>query len=189
VNNYLSSATLYDEAYEIGRSEGHDRGYKAGHDEGYTTGFQEAKDAFWLYDREEYRINEYNLGHEAGKRDEGERLSGQWTEGYEKGRDQATDDLGGRIADLESKVARLRDSQRYWLQRAAQAEAALSNQEPAIPSATHDETGRYNALRRALAKLFHPDNVTGSAIEKAIRQEIFKEIWSEIERIEKNYTA
>ena len=43
---------------------------------------------------------------------------------------------------------------------------------------------RYGALRRFLAKQFHPDHAPGSGFEKTIRSEMFKEIWSEIDRID-----
>jgi len=36
---------------------------------------------------------------------------------------------------------------------------------------------RYAALRRYLAKRFHPDYAPGHGIEKVVRNEIFKEIW------------
>jgi len=39
-------------------------------------------------------------------------------------------------------------------------------------------------LKRYLAKQFHPDFAPGQGIEKIVRNEIFKEIWSEIERLD-----
>jgi hypothetical protein len=42
---------------------------------------------------------------------------------------------------------------------------------------------RYAALKRYLAKQFHPDHAPGHGIEKVVRSEIFKEIWSEVERL------
>ena len=43
---------------------------------------------------------------------------------------------------------------------------------------------RYVALKRYLARQFHPDHAPGRGIEKAVRGEIFKEIWSEIDRLD-----
>jgi hypothetical protein len=43
---------------------------------------------------------------------------------------------------------------------------------------------RYPTLKRYLAKQFHPDYAPGHGIEKVVRTEIFKEIWSEIERLD-----
>jgi hypothetical protein len=39
-------------------------------------------------------------------------------------------------------------------------------------------------LKRYLAKQFHPDYATGQGIEKIVRNEIFKEIWREIDRLD-----
>jgi hypothetical protein len=188
VSECLSSATAYDEAYEGGRSQGYDSGHSSGQSEGYSSGFQEAKNAFWSYDREEYRINDYNVGYEAGKRDTEERTNDRWTEGYNYGRDEANEELGNRISDLEKELTTLRSTNRNWQRRALHAEAARKQGGQDNASVTQDVAGRYSALRRSLAKLFHPDNSAGSTFEKAIRQEIFKEIWCEVERIEKSYT-
>jgi hypothetical protein len=40
-----------------------------------------------------------------------------------------------------------------------------------------------------LAKRFHPDYGPGQGIEKMIRNEIFKEIWNEIERLDQGVSA
>jgi hypothetical protein len=37
---------------------------------------------------------------------------------------------------------------------------------------------------RYLAKRFHPDYGPGQGIEKIVRNEIFKEIWNEIDRLD-----
>ena len=49
---------------------------------------------------------------------------------------------------------------------------------------TDASDARYAALKRYLAKQFHPDYSPGRGIERAVRSEIFKEIWSEIDRLE-----
>jgi hypothetical protein len=43
---------------------------------------------------------------------------------------------------------------------------------------------RYASLKRYLAKRFHPDYAPGQGIEKIVRNEIFKEIWNEIDRLD-----
>jgi hypothetical protein len=48
---------------------------------------------------------------------------------------------------------------------------------------------KYASLKRSLAKLFHPDHAPGQGIEKIVRNEIFKEIWSEIERLDQGVSA
>src|SRR5258708_23794782 len=48
---------------------------------------------------------------------------------------------------------------------------------------------RYASLKRYLAKRFHPDYAPGEGIEKIVRNEIFKEIWNEIERLDQGVSA
>src|SRR5438874_5134972 len=48
---------------------------------------------------------------------------------------------------------------------------------------------RYASLKRDLAKRFHPDYAPGQGIEKIVRNEIFKEIWNEIERLDQEVRA
>ena len=43
---------------------------------------------------------------------------------------------------------------------------------------------KYASLKRYLAKRFHPDCGPGQGIEKIVRNEIFKEIWNEIDRLD-----
>ena len=43
---------------------------------------------------------------------------------------------------------------------------------------------RYASLKRFLAKRFHPDYAAAQGIEKIVRNEIFKEIWGEVERLD-----
>src|SRR5436190_5584565 len=48
---------------------------------------------------------------------------------------------------------------------------------------------RYASLKRYLAKRFHPDYAPGQGIEKIIRNEIFKEIWNEVDRLDRGVSA
>ncbi len=92
------------------------------------------------------------------------------------------------IAQLEEQVLQLRvigklaaDQREKWKLRAQLAELKLSR----LKDTTADPGDqRYGALRRFLAKRFHPDHAPGTGTEKLIRSEIFKEIWSEVGRIE-----
>jgi hypothetical protein len=43
--------------------------------------------------------------------------------------------------------------------------------------------GRFDALRRLIAKELHPDACDGGQLEKLIRDEFFKRVWSRIEEI------
>ena len=48
---------------------------------------------------------------------------------------------------------------------------------------------RFAALRRYLAREFHPDHSTGEGLEKLVRAEIFKKVWLVVEKIEKDGKA
>jgi hypothetical protein len=47
-----------------------------------------------------------------------------------------------------------------------------------------DGDNRFDALRRLVAKELHPDFCTGGHLEKLMRQECFKRLWPEIERLD-----
>src|SRR6266568_8860210 len=80
------------------------------------------------------------------------------------------------------------DQQREsWKVRALMAEAQLLE----ATAKTSNNGGcqnvsdvRYASLKRYLAKRFHPDYAPGQGIEKIVRNEIFKEIWDEIDRLD-----
>jgi hypothetical protein len=85
---------------------------------------------------------------------------------------------------------RLYQQRQSWKHRALVAEASL------LECAANNGSGhqnvsdlRYATLKRYLAKQFHPDFAPGHGIEKIVRNEIFKEIWSEIERLDHQKTT
>jgi hypothetical protein len=85
------------------------------------------------------------------------------------------------------------DQQREsWKVRALMAEAQLLE----ATAKTSNNSGRQNvsdvryaSLKRYLAKRFHPDFAPGEGIEKVVRNEIFKEIWNEIDRLDQGVSA
>jgi hypothetical protein len=85
------------------------------------------------------------------------------------------------------------DQQREsWKVRALMAEAQLLE----ATAKSSNNSGRQNvsdvryaSLKRYLAKRFHPDFAPGEGIEKVFRNEIFKEIWNEIDRIDQGVSA
>ncbi len=87
-------------------------------------------------------------------------------------------ELLDRIAKLQAASKAIVEEREHWKYRAAQAEKGLA--QPV--SGAGDK--RYDALRRFLAKQFHPDHAPGNGIEKMIRGEMFKEIWAQIDRID-----
>src|SRR5436190_6504579 len=87
-----------------------------------------------------------------------------------------------QLRALSEKLHQQRES---WKHRALVAEATLLEAETRNRNGHRNVSDiRYAALRRYLAKQFHPDYAPGNGIEKAVRNEIFKEIWSEVDRLE-----
>src|SRR6266576_2219460 len=85
------------------------------------------------------------------------------------------------------------DQQREsWKVRALMAEAQLleATAKPSNNGASPNVRDlRYSSLKRYLAKRFHPDYGPGQENEKIVRNEIFKEIWNEIERLDQGVSA
>jgi len=94
-----------------------------------------------------------------------------------------------RLLELLRTVHQQRES---WKVRALTAEAGLLE----AADKTSNNGGRQNitelryaALKRYLAKQFHPDYAPGQGIEKIVRNEIFKEIWNEIEHLDQGFAT
>jgi len=85
------------------------------------------------------------------------------------------------------------DQQREsWKVRALMAEAQLleATVKPNNKGASQNVSDlRYSSLKRYLAKRFHPDYGPGQGIEKIVRNELFKEIRNEIERLDQGVSA
>jgi hypothetical protein len=87
---------------------------------------------------------------------------------------------------LRAFLRTIDEERENWKRRALVAEMKL------LEAAANNSNGdgsqnvsdlRYAALKRYLAKQFHPDYAPGYGIEKVVRNEIFKEIWGEIDRL------
>jgi hypothetical protein len=94
-----------------------------------------------------------------------------------------------RLRVLSTTIEEQRES---WRVRALMAEAELLE----ATAKTSNDAGcqnvsdlRYASLKRYLAKRFHPDYAPGQGIEKIVRNEIFKEIWNEVERLDQGVSA
>jgi hypothetical protein len=86
---------------------------------------------------------------------------------------------------LRALSQKLYEQRQSWKHRALVAEATLLEAEISnIGGRQNVSDLRYGALKRYLAKQFHPDFAPGNGIEKIVRNEIFKEIWSEIDRLD-----
>src|SRR5262245_22879122 len=94
-----------------------------------------------------------------------------------------------RLRVLLTTIDQRRES---WKVRALMAEAKLLE----ATAKTSNNGGcqnvrdvRYVSLKRYLAKQFHPDYAPGQGIEKIVRNEIFKEIWNEIDCLDQGLSA
>jgi len=94
-----------------------------------------------------------------------------------------------RLRVLSTTTVQQRES---WKVRALMAETQLLE----TTAKTSNNGGRQNvsdvryaSLKRYLAKRFHPDYAPGQGIEKIVRNEIFKEIWNEIDRLDQGLSA
>jgi len=83
------------------------------------------------------------------------------------------------------------DQQRAgWKARALAAEQQLLEAKSSNNDGRQTVTDlRYGSLKRYLAKRFHPDYAPGEGIEKLVRNEIFKEIWNEIDRLDQGVST
>jgi hypothetical protein len=96
------------------------------------------------------------------------------------------------IERLRVRSTTIDQQRKSWKVRALMAEVQLLE----ATAKTSNNSGRQNvsdvryaSLKRYLAKQFHPDYAPGQGIEKIVRNEIFKEIWNEIDRIDKGVSA
>ena len=83
------------------------------------------------------------------------------------------------------------DQQRAgWKARALAAEQQLLEAKSSNNDGRQTVTDlRYGSLKRYFAKRFHPDYAPGEGIEKLVRNEIFKEIWNEIDRLDQGVST
>ena len=91
-----------------------------------------------------------------------------------------------RNQKLRAFLRTIDEQRETWKRRALMAEAKLVEVSANISENDGSQNVsdlRYAALKRYLAKQFHPDYAPGRGIEKIVRNEIFKEIWSEIDRL------
>ena len=88
------------------------------------------------------------------------------------------------IEQLASACENLIQERDFWK---VKAESARSNKDPQDQTAREDK--RIEALRRLLARELHPDKAKSSTEEAALRAEIFKQLWPEIDRIAKGQSS
>jgi hypothetical protein len=82
------------------------------------------------------------------------------------------------LAKLKALCQALVIERDAWKARAQIRETAAA----AEPSGSDE---KYRALKKFIAREFHPDNVRADGIERLVRTEVFKTIWAHIEEIER----
>jgi hypothetical protein len=91
------------------------------------------------------------------------------------------------IEGLRVRSATVEEQREIWKVRALMAEAELLEATAKTSNNGNCQNVndlRYASLKRFLAKRFHPDHAPAQGIEKIVRNEIFKEIWNEIDRLD-----
>jgi hypothetical protein len=99
-------------------------------------------------------------------------------------------ELEGEVCALKAKITRLHDAgktviaqREEWKTRALSAEQNVVDLTAQAASRPEARDGRFDALRRLIAKELHPDFCDGGGLEKTLRAEFFKKLWPEIERL------
>jgi hypothetical protein len=105
----------------------------------------------------------------------------------------SAEDMTGRIDELEQEgyalratIKRLQDAGKTVIDQREQWKArALAAEEQMATERDRQASGqdRFDALRRLVVKELHPDACNGGQLEKLMRQECFKKLWPEIERL------
>jgi hypothetical protein len=89
------------------------------------------------------------------------------------------------VQKLHASLRKTYEEREHWKRRARMAETKAMKAAASPRSGQVVSDLKYATLKRWLAKHFHPDCALGNGFEKAVRNEIFKEIWSEIERLDR----
>lgn len=92
-----------------------------------------------------------------------------------------------RLQEVEAKARRC-DERLAEAERAAQARAGDRSTLP-VPAAEGASDRRFQEAKRAFARRFHPDFVNATGTDRALRIDLFKEFWADLERIERGQDA
>src|SRR5262245_20221944 len=85
----------------------------------------------------------------------------------------------------------IRPDNERWEKAHAYQKSCLDIAALVLNAASHTVPKNYppTFCKRYLAKQFHPDYSLGEGIEKIIRNEMFKEIWNEVGRLDQGASA
>ena len=92
------------------------------------------------------------------------------------------------VNELRARVVRAEERARRAEERAAMLKIEVERLRASGPHSGGSDEGkgdRFATVKRAFARLYHPDQRRDSALEAAVRAEVFNEFWPEIERIER----
>jgi hypothetical protein len=88
-----------------------------------------------------------------------------------------------QLQQAKETIDRLREAVKQWQGRAEQLARQLADA-PRQPRRAADDH-KFTKVKRVFVKLYHPNALNGrSQLDVTIRSEIFKEFWTELERIE-----
>jgi len=93
------------------------------------------------------------------------------------------DELRARLVRAEERARRAEERAamlKIEVERLRSASAAA-----AAPGSSGTGGDRFTAVKRAFARLYHPDQRVTSRLEAAVRAEVYNEFWPEIEAIER----
>ncbi len=98
-----------------------------------------------------------------------------------------------RLKAAGREVIRQREQLREELEQARAVMAAQQRELDALrssgaggaPPDMAEDRGRFQRAKRAFAERFHPDRATGGTMDRLIREQVFKEFWAELEKIER----
>jgi hypothetical protein len=96
------------------------------------------------------------------------------------------------IERLRVRSTTIEQQRESWKVRALMVEAQLLEATAKIGNNADRQNVsdvRYVSLKRYLAKRFHPDYAPGQGIEKVVRNELFREIWNEIDHLDQGVSA
>ena len=88
------------------------------------------------------------------------------------------------IEDLRAKGKNAVASRDKWRKRAEIAESRVIELENKLLSKSSNNDAKFKKFKNKFSMMYHPDRISGSNLEKLVKQEIFKEFWQEIEKIE-----
>jgi hypothetical protein len=88
------------------------------------------------------------------------------------------------IDDLREKGKKAVASRDKWRNRAEIAESRVNELENKLLSKNSNTDAKFKKIKNKFSMMYHPDRISGSNFEKLVKQELFKEFWQEIEKIE-----